>query len=133
VYLPLSATHRHYPDNQQGPIRYRNLLKEMETSLREKYPARGVRLLREPFQALAHDTHFWNHRTDGLAILSAPGPFDIFELQRPVKELLVVADSFHLKPLLRILQSADRYQILCLTRHTARLYEGNRDVLMPSN
>ena len=126
LYQP---THRHHPDNQQDSIRYRNLLKEMETSLRETYPAREVRPLLEQFQALAHDAHFWNHRTEGLAILGASGTFDIFELQRPVKELLVVADSFHLKPLLRILQSADRYHILCLTRHTARLYEGNRDVL----
>jgi hypothetical protein len=126
LYQP---THRHHPDNQQDPIRYRNLLKEMEISLGETYPTREVRPLFEPFQALAHDTHFWNHRTEGLAILSAPGTFDIFELQRPVKALLVVADSFHLKPLLRILQSADRYQILGLTRHAARLYEGNRDAL----
>jgi hypothetical protein len=105
------------------------LLKEMETSLREKYPTREVRSLLEKFQALANDERFWNYRTDGLAILSASETFDIFELQRPVKELLVVADSFHIKPLLRILQSADRYQILCLTRHAARLYEGNRDAL----
>jgi hypothetical protein len=40
-----------------------------------------------------------------------------------------VADSFHTKPLLRILQSADRYQILALNRHRARLFEGNRDAL----
>src|SRR5690606_27843381 len=49
--------------------------------------------------------------------------------QRPVKELVVVADSFHTKPLLRIIQSADRYQILALTRKDVRLFEGNRDVV----
>jgi len=128
LYQP---THRFHPDNQQDPIRYRNLLKEMENSLRQKYPTREVRTLLEKFQALAHDTEFWNHRTDGLAILSTPEKFQVFELQRPVPELLVVADSFHTKPLLRILQSADRYQILCLNRHEAKLYEGNRDALDP--
>lgn len=46
-------------------------------------------------------------------------------------ELVVVADSFHIKPLIRIVQSADRYQILCLDRHVALLYEGNRDSLDP--
>jgi hypothetical protein len=103
----------------------------METSLREKYPAREVRTILEKYTALARDNHFWKHRTDGLAILSSPEKFEIFELQRPVRELLVVADSFHTKPLLRILQSADRYQILCLTRSEAKLYEGNRDALDP--
>jgi hypothetical protein len=128
LYQP---THRQHPDNQQDPIRYRNLLTEMETSLREKYPTREVRAILEKFLALARDNEFWNHRTDGLAVLSSSEMFQIFDLQRPVRELLVVADSFHTKPLIRILQSADRYQILCLTRQEAKLYEGNRDALDP--
>ena len=44
-------------------------------------------------------------------------------------ERAIVADSFHTKPLLRILQSADRYQVLALSRQEVRLFEGNRDVL----
>jgi len=128
MYQP---THRNHPENQQDPIRYRNLLTEMEKSLREKYPTREVRTLLEKFQALARDQRFWNHRTDGLAILSSTDTFQIFELQRSVPELLVVADSFHTKPLLRVLQTADRYQILALNRHEAKLYEGNRYSLDP--
>jgi hypothetical protein len=41
---------------------------------------------------------------------------------------MVVADTFHIKPLIRILQSADRYQVLGLNRREIKLYEGNRDV-----
>lgn len=126
VYLP---THRHHPHNQQDPIRYRNLLQEMENSLRQKYPTREVRALLEKFQPLARDDGFWNSRTDGLAIVCSSNTFQIFELQRTVPELLVVADSFHTKPLIRSLQSADRYQVLGLNRHEAKLYEGNRDAI----
>jgi hypothetical protein len=126
LYQP---THRRHPENQQDPIRYRNLLDDIQTSLREKYPTRQVRPMMERFQSLARDDRFWNHRTDGLAIFSSPERFELFELQRAVPELIVVADSFHTKPLIRILQSADRYQILCLNRHEATLYEGNRDAL----
>ena len=72
---------------------------------------------------------FWNHRTEGLAILGSSDTFQVFELQRTIPELVVVADSFHIKPLLRIVQSAERYQILALNRHEAKLYEGNRDAL----
>lgn len=128
LYQP---THRHYPDAQQDPIRYRNLLRDIEDSLRQKYPGRQTRVLMEKFRALERDEHFWLHRTDGLAMFAAGEFFEIFDLQRPVAELLVVADSFHTKPLLRDLQSADRYQILCLSRSEAKLYEGNRDVLDP--
>ncbi|HWK52351.1 MAG TPA: hypothetical protein VNR40_20795 [Steroidobacter sp.] len=124
-------THRHHPDSLQDPIRYRNLLRQMEGSLLQKYDRKEVRPLLEKFQPLSHDDEFWNHRTDGLAMLAAPDLFEVFELQRPVQENLIVADTFYLKPLLRISQSADRFQILCLTRDSAQLFEGNRDALDP--
>ena len=126
VYQP---THRHYPDNQQDPIRFRNLVKSMEQSLRRKYTTREVKPLLEPFHDLADDHEFWNHTLDGLSVLGAPRLFRIYRLQRSVPELVVVANSFHIKPLMRILQSADRYQVLGLNRREIKLYEGNRDVL----
>jgi hypothetical protein len=126
LYQPTSRTH---PENQQDPIRFCNLVKAMEESLRQKYPMHEIQPLLAPFQALADDYYFWNHTLDGLAVLNAPGMFRVYRLQRPVAELAIVADSFHIKPLIRILQSADRYQILGLSRKEIKLFEGNRDVL----
>jgi hypothetical protein len=48
LYQP---THRHHPDNQQDPIRFKNLVTEVETSLRQKYRNREIRPLVEPFRA----------------------------------------------------------------------------------
>lgn len=124
LYQP---THRSHPDKAQDPIRYRNLLKELTESLRRQYTEREVAGLLEPLNALAGDVQFWNHTLDGLAVLAAPGFFRAYKLQRPVPERAVVADSFHTKPLVRIMQSADRFQVLGLNRHEARLFEGNRD------
>jgi hypothetical protein len=126
LYQP---THRHHPDNQQDPIRFRNLVRSMEQSLRQKYTTREVQPLLEPFQALADDRDFWNYTLDGLATLGAPGLFRVYRLQRPVPEVVIVADSFHIKPLMRILQSADRYQVLGLNRREIKLFEGNRDAV----
>jgi hypothetical protein len=127
LYQP---THRTYPDKQQDPIRFRNLLRELEESLRREYATRDVRPLLEPFERLAEDTDFWRTRTlDGLAVLGAPDLFRVYRLQRAVPELAVVADSFHLKPLVRLLQSADSYYVLGLDRQQIRLFEGNRDQL----
>jgi hypothetical protein len=81
------------------------------------------------FAQLAGNEDFWNHTLDGLAVLVASGFLRVLKLQQPVRELAIVADSFHIKPLLRILQSADRYQVLALTRGRVRLFEGNRYVL----
>ena len=123
------GTHRNHPDNQQDPIRFRNLVRALEDSLLQEYPTHEIQPLLAPFLELADDHDFWNHTLDGLAVLGSRGVFRVYRLQRPVGELAIVADSFHAKPLLRILQSADRYQVLGLNRQEIRLFEGNRDAL----
>jgi hypothetical protein len=126
LYQP---THRRHPDNQTDPKRFKNLVKTLEGSLLKQFPAAEARTLLEPFEALADDSDFWAHTQNGLAVLGARGMFRVYKLQRTVAELAVVADSFHTKPLMRILQSADRYHVLGLNRKEVRLFEGNRDVL----
>lgn len=126
LYQP---THRHHPENQQDPVRFRNLVKVLEVSIRQQYPAVEARPLLEPFEVLANEPDFWNHTLDGLAVLGGADLFRVFRLQRPVAELAVVADSFHTKPLRRFLQSVDRYQVLGLSLRKIRLFEGSRDTL----
>jgi len=123
------VTHRSHPENQQDPIRYRNQLKVLESSLRRKYPERNITGLMEPMYDLCEDNAFWNHTLDGLAVFRSGDTFKVFRLQEPVREFTVVADSFHTKPLLRVLQSHQRYQLLSLSRSGLRLFEGTRESL----
>lgn len=126
VYLP---THRHHPANQQDPIRFTNLVKSLHQSLLQQYSEEQIQPLLAPFLALAENRDFWGHTLDGLAVLGNKDLFRVYKLQRPVAELAVVADNFHIKPLLRIMQSADRYHILAVNRQEVKLFEGNRDAL----
>ena len=126
LYQP---THRRHPENLQDPIRYKNLLKVLEESLLGQHSTKNANPLLDPFRKLATDKDFWNHTCAGLAVLGTAGLFRVFKLRRPVPELAVVANSFHIKPLLRILQSADRYEVLSLNRREIKLFEGNRDNL----
>lgn len=126
IYQP---TQRSYPDNQQGPIRYRNLLRKAEEQLKKQGANGTLKAVLEKATRLADDPHFWTRRQDGLAVFASPSMFQTFDLQRGVEENVVVAESFHVKPLLRRLQTADRYQVLCLTRTHVRMLEGNRDAL----
>jgi hypothetical protein len=126
LYQP---THRHHPGNQQDPIRFGNLVKALEESLSRRFHKSDIKSLLQPFRALETDRDFWNHTLEGLAVLGSSDMFKVYRLQRPVPELAVAADSFHLKPLLRIRQSADRYQVLGLNRKEVKLFEGNRDSL----
>jgi hypothetical protein len=126
LYQP---THGHHPDNRQDRIRFRKLTRALEESLTRQFPAEDRQALLEPFRAVAEDAAFWRHTRRALALLRAPGFFRIYRLQRPVPERAVVADSFHLKPLLRVTQTADAYHVLALNRREMRLFEGNRDTL----
>lgn len=128
LYLP---THRRHPENQQDPIRYRSLVKQLELLVGETLPAEQMSELMQPFHALAEDEDFWKQTLDGLAAFAAPGWFRVVGLPRSVQELTVVAPSFHTKPLRRLLQSSDRYQVLGLNQHGITLYEGDRNGITP--
>jgi len=123
LYQP---THRSFPDREQDPIRFKQLVRQLEEALQKQGRTDTANIL-APFHALVDDIDFWNHNLDGLAVFGAPDYFQVFRLQRSVPELAVVNDRMHVKPLVRIAQSADRYQILCMTLDSVRLFEGTRD------
>lgn len=127
LYLP---TFRSHPDNLQDPIRFKNLVKELETSLYKQYSSGEVAKFMEPFKTLQDDKELWNHTLEGLAVFGGGGIFHVISLQTPQKELAVVADSFHTKPLRQYLQSVDRYHVLGLSLDGMQLFEGNRHGLV---
>ena len=126
LYMP---THRTRPENHQDPIRFKNLVRQMENSLLQKYSKAEAKEYLEPFQGLLHDQELWNNTLDGLAVFGANGLFKVVGLRQSVDELAIVADSFHTKPLRKYLQSVDRYHVLGLSLHGIRLFEGNRHSL----
>ena len=127
LYMP---THRTHPENLQDVIRFKNLIKQMEESLSQKYTASEVKKHLEPFEALVDDENVWNHTLDGIAVFSADGLFKVVGLGDSVEELAMVADSFHTKPLRQYLQSADHYHVLGLSLGKIQLFEGNRHSLV---
>ncbi len=126
IYQP---THRHHPQNQQDPVRFRNLIRTVEESLRLHPELRDVEKRLDPLRELATNLSFWNHTRDGLAVLLSSDVLEIIQVQRTFPELAIVANSFHIKPLVRYLQSADRFQVLALTRDSAVVFAGNRYAL----
>lgn len=127
LYMP---THRTHPENLQDVIRFKNLIKQMEESLSQKYTASEVQKHIEPFEALIDDYSICNHSLDGMAVFSADGLFKLVGLHDSVDELAMVADSFHTKPLRQYLQSADHYHVLGLSLGKIHLFEGNRHSLV---
>ena len=127
LYQP---TYRQFPDSQQNVVRYKNLLRELETALEAEAPRTPTPLRCCGLsQRLLDDADFWAHPQDGIAVFGAPGFFHVEKVQRRVPEMVVVNDHLHLKPLVRVFQSEDTYQILALDRAEIRMYQGDRYVL----
>ncbi len=126
LYMP---TYRTFPDSQQNAIKYRNCLKELKAALEHKHGGADFTALVEPFERLLENAEFWAHPQDGIAVFGAPGFFQVEKVQRAVSERIVVNDQLYVKPLIRVFQSEDTYQVLALDRKTIRLYQGNRYVL----
>ena len=127
LYMP---THRTHPDKALDITRFKNLVRELEKSLLQKYSADEVQKNLEPFEVLGNDTGFWNHASDGLAVLSSAEIFKVLRIPVAFEELAVAADSFHTKPLRQYLQSADHFHVLGLSLNEIRLYEGDRHSLV---
>ncbi|ARD47214.1 hypothetical protein SporoP37_03090 [Sporosarcina sp. P37] len=123
IYQP---THRYRPENQQDPIRFKNLLQKAQEKLSEKLSAAEMKNLLTPLEKLQSERPFWAHAGDGLALFATKDRIIVYRLQRSVPELVIVSDSFHIKPLIRVFQSADRYHLLGVNRQKFKLFEGNR-------
>jgi hypothetical protein len=123
IFMP---TFRTGVESQQNQIRLKNLLRRAE----EKLLAAGLRSqelkgLLEPAQALPGNTLFWRRQSDGLALFLCTGLFRCFCLPEAFDELIVVADRFHIRPLLPVLRNDRRFYILALSQNEVRLLEGS--------
>jgi hypothetical protein len=128
IYLP---TIRAFPDSQQNAIRFKNLAGKVATALRESHPTAVARAITDRLDRLQNDTNFWNYTLDAVAVLASPARFDVFNLPRTLPERAEVGETFHVKPLIRHVQSADRFHVLGLSRDRVALFRGNRYELTP--
>jgi Bacterial archaeo-eukaryotic release factor family 7 len=124
VFMP---THRRGAETQQDRIRFKNLLKQAE----ERLTHNGLRVpnakeLLQPAQALVQDSLFWSHQSDGLAVFFSREGARQYSLPFKFEELVVVADRFHVKPMLPLLSGDGRFYVLALSQNEVRLLQGTR-------
>jgi hypothetical protein len=123
LFMP---THRVGREMQQDPIRFKNLLSSAEQRLTE----RGLRkpdiedLLKEA-QSLLEDSEFWQHLSDGLVLFISADFLEYYRLPLEFEELLVIADRYHLKPLIPLLSKNGHFYVLALSQKQVRLMEGS--------
>jgi hypothetical protein len=132
LFLPM---HRRHPAAAQDAIRLKNLLGTAERLLRGRYTPRDIQMLLEPVRVLANgelcrdrgilsNNGGWRTRMGGFAAFRSPGFTAYYRIPMPLPELAVVADTFHIKPLVQFLQSTRRFFVLTLSQRSVALYEG---------
>lgn len=121
LYLP---THRNVPGNTVDRPAFAHLVEALERTLADSRPREAIERLLHPFRLLSTDGRLWRHALDGLAVLAACGRARVFTLQRSVVPLAVVAERFHVMPLVAAATALERFTVLALTSRSARVYAG---------
>ncbi len=127
IYMP---THRPGAVGREDPVRFEKALREAERLLSDRHSRRAIRALLDPVAALPN-AEFWRHQADGLAVLRSADVLEEFRVPLRVPELVVVADSFHVRPLIRCLHSRERYFLVSLARDGVAVFEGSMVSLAP--
>jgi len=112
---------------QAESLQLRNLLREAEEQLAQ-FELRGptIRAILEPARALITDSDFWRHQKDGLALFLSEESFLRYQLPITFETDLVVAEAFHVKPLIPILTNDYLFYILALSQNRVRFLRCTR-------
>jgi len=124
IYMP---THSKW-EYEQDPVRLKNLLREAEKQLVQSgLRTKDAKELLEPAKKMLADTLFWQHQSDSLAVFASSAMFRSYRLPYKFQELVVVAERFHVKPLLPLLSGDGIYYVLALSQNEVRLLQCTSD------
>lgn len=124
MFLPMERTGK---ETRQNAIRFKNMLRESEERLQQQgMESTESSILLKPAADLLSDELFWQHQSDGLAVFIARDTIRLYRLPLDFAELLVVADRFHIKPLLRLYTCNSHFYLLALSQNQIRLLHGTR-------
>lgn len=124
IYMPML---RADPPAAENARLYRDLVEKARIELESGYPAKGVSPLIERLQAVPPDERFWVGPRDGVAVFaSTDGYVRVVDLHRRPDAMVQVADSFHVKPMIRLMQSESRYHVLTVTMKQVQVFEADQ-------
>lgn len=122
IYLP---THRPNDEADADRLRFRAAVELAKTLLADAPGDGAAATLLEDLEPWTREEEFWRHQADGLAVFRSPTLRRSYRLPIPFPEVVVVADAFHIRPLLRYLRDPGRYWVLDLARERTRLFGGS--------
>lgn len=125
----LVPTHRTAPDNQQDPIRVKNLVDQAKERLLAEFSARELAPVVERLNLIVEEIDY-TFTLDGLAIFVNADFARKFYIPFSVKPRVVIDETFATRDLVYALNRTKRYWVVALSEQPTRLYEGTRETLV---
>lgn len=122
-------THRHFPNKQQDPIRFKDLVRQVRDRLAQELPARQVEQFYQQLVAVGERID-WSHTLDGLVVFIGNGIERIVYLPLRVRERAVIDHTFATRDLVVAQSKLLRYWVVSLSTNASRLFEGYGDHLV---
>ena len=118
-------THRTSPDRRTDQLNTKKAIEKAERLMNTKYPADIVSSFTNRLHELFLQIDF-AHNEDGLGLFVSSNIQLQVSFPFPVKEKIVVGDSFEIRDVLYKENFSDPYYVLLLTEQGARLFYGRR-------
>ena len=116
-------------ETKRDRIELKNLAKEAIRQLHAGgAETRHAAAIAEQLDDLVDDDEFWRFQAHGLAVLATPENVRTFRVPNALQPLVMVADRFHLKPLIRAISFPHSCYVLALAQRSVRLIEVSPDL-----
>jgi hypothetical protein len=114
---------------QANRIELKNLAKRALEQLRDAgVDKRRSAAIAEQLDDLIDDDEFWRFQAHSLAIFVTPENLRTFRVPNALEPVVIVADRFHLKPLLRSVSFPQSCYVLALAQKSVRVIEVSPDL-----
>jgi hypothetical protein len=121
-------THRMGEEIKQDPIRFKNLLADVNDTLsKQGLKQTEIDDILKPAKDLLEKPMFWAHQDNGLVVYLAKGYFNHFQLPYSVEEKSYINTHFLITPILPMVSLDGTFNVLAISRKNARLLKCTRN------
>lgn len=131
IYIPIKRTEREGRRDEWDKIEFKDLAAEAKRTMQEKYPNVDARPIFDKIDyILSHeDLPLWIDASAGLGFLIDANEALVYNLSFAPDPVVVVADEFYMKPLIRNTRYEMYYKMLLLNSDFFSVLDGNYDAV----
>ena len=122
IYMPAEKAGA---ETRKNSIRFKNLLSEAKEKVAEMTDESIVADSLQSAESYIENYDFWQYQDCGLAFFIDRAGIKYYRLPYSFAELVVVGQSFHLKPLLPVIANDNKFYLLALSQNQVRFFFGS--------